>query len=150
MLLAVGGARQHLRETRRGDRALLIGIAAIEEVRLFEEVAALRVRAQGRNALAANQRLDLRRFRVRLVEDEVVIRANRLRERGQQTIVILRRDRIVLVIVTAGAADGQAEHGRADGAGHVVQFVIAFFLDLILGDLRAVNAGGQEAGRHQR
>ena len=53
------------------------------------------------------------------------------------------------MIVAAGAADRQAEHRGADRAEHVVELVVAVLLDLVLGDLRAVDAGGQEAGRRQ-
>src|SRR5438477_103638 len=59
---------------------------------------------------------------------------------------IRSRDRVVLVIVAAGAADRQAEHGGADGGQLVVEFVVAVLLDFGLGDLRAVNAGREETG----
>ena len=53
------------------------------------------------------------------------------------------------MVVAAGAADGQAEHAGADGAGDVVEFVVAFLFDLVDGDLRAVDAGAEEAGGGQ-
>ena len=54
------------------------------------------------------------------------------------------------MIVTAGTTDGQSQHGRPDGADDVVQFVVAMFLDFVLGDLRTMHAGRQKPGRHHR
>ena len=55
-------ARQHLREALRGDAVLLVGVAALEEVGLVEEVGALRVQPQGRQTFAADEGLESRRL----------------------------------------------------------------------------------------
>ncbi len=53
------------------------------------------------------------------------------------------------MIVTSRTAERQPKHGGADGRQHVVHLVIAVLFDFILGDLRAVNARRQVAGRCQ-
>src|SRR5262249_38022333 len=57
-LLPIGTALQDLEEALRGDVALLVRVAALEEVRLFQEVAALRVCPHRWYAFAGDQRLD--------------------------------------------------------------------------------------------
>lgn len=36
------------------------------------------------------------------------------------------------MIMATGAIDAQPKHSRPDGANNVVEFVVAFFLDLVL------------------
>ena len=63
--------------------------------------------------------LDLRRD-----EGNVVVRPD-VREERLQLVVVFLRDRVVLVIVTSGASDGQPEEHRADGIGDVVENLLA-------------------------
>ena len=70
-------------------------------------------------------------------------------ERGYQLVIVKRGDGVELVVVASGAADGQAEHRRAEGGGHVVELVVPLLLGGIGGDLRAVDARREEAGCHQ-
>src|SRR5205823_5072227 len=56
-LLALRSAHENLQKTLRGDAVLLVGVAALEEVRVFEEVGPLTVQANRLEALAANHRL---------------------------------------------------------------------------------------------
>ena len=65
-------------------------------------------------------------------------------------VVIAARDRIVFVIVTARAADGEAEEGAAGRREHVVDRVVARAFDFVGGDLRGEDARAEEAGGHQR
>ena len=44
-------------------------------------------------------------------------------EDAGERVVVLGRNRVVLVVVTAGAADGQAEHAAADGIDAIVALV---------------------------
>ena len=81
---------------------------------------------------------------------EIDFAAHGGRERGHEPVVVSLRDRIEFVVVAAGAADRQAQHGRAERGGHVVQLVVALFFDLVGRDLRGVRAGRQKPGRHQR
>ena len=47
------------------------------------------------------------------------------REEGLQAVEVALRNRIVLMIVAAGAAHGEAEENLADGAGKLVQDILA-------------------------
>src|ERR1051326_7692246 len=84
------------------------------------------------------------------VQVHVVVAADGGGEGGEQAVVIAGRNRIVLVIVAAHAADGEAEHRGEGGREHVVQLIVPLLLNLVLRDLRGVGAGGQEAGGRER
>src|SRR5262245_18917603 len=81
------------------------------------------------------------------VKLQLDLAAHRCREGRKEAIVVALRDRVELVVVAASAADGESEHGGANGGELVVHLVVAVLLDLVLGYLRAVNAGGEKAGR---
>ena len=67
-----------------------------------------------------------------------------------QAIIILLRDRIVLVIVAAGAAERQAEHRRAERGDHVVEMIVADQRERLGGRLPGIRARDEEAGRGDR
>ena len=83
---------------------------------------------------------------LRGIDHQVVIASHGRREGRDQPVVILRRNRIELVIMATRAADGQAEHRGADGRGHVVKFIVALLFRLVGGDLCGVCAGGKKSG----
>jgi len=60
--LLLRASHQHLQIAEIGDALLLIGIAALEEVRLIEEIAALSMEPHGRQSLRRDQHLDLAGF----------------------------------------------------------------------------------------
>lgn len=70
-------------------------------------------------------------------------------EYGLETVVILLRDRIELVIVTAGALEGQAQKRRAGGVYRVGEPLILELASFqgILSDLRSE---GVKARAHSR
>ena len=75
-------------------------------------------------------------------------------EEGEQLVVLLLRDRVVLVVVAAGAADGQAEEDGADGVDAVDHVAdVDLLVDraaLAGGDVAAVEAGGDLSARASR
>ena len=83
------------------------------------------------------------------IEVHVEVAADGRRERREKPVVVGLRDRVELVVVAAGAADGEAEHGGAGGRGHVVERVVARPLDFVGRDLRRKDAGAEKAGRLQ-
>lgn len=54
------------------------------------------------------------------------------------------------MIMATGAIDAQPKHSRPDGANNVVEFVVAFFLDLVFGDLGGMDPGAQKSRRQKR
>ena len=59
------------------------------------------------------------------VDRQIDLAADRGAEGRQQTVIVARWDRVKFVVVTSGAADRQAEHGRAHGVDHVIELVVA-------------------------
>ena len=76
---------------------------------------------------------------------EVHDAAHRRRESGEHPVVVLVRERVVFVVVTAGAADGEAEERGARGREHVVHRVVARALDFVGGDLRGEHTRAEKA-----
>ena len=71
---------------------------------------------------------------------------HRAGQRRGQGVVVLLRDRVVLVLVAADAAERQAEHRAADRHQHVVELVVADALDRLGGDLSRIRPGHEKAG----
>ena len=67
-------------------------------------------------------------------------------EAGDEAVVVLDWNRIIFVVVTASAADRQAEHGRSKGVNDVVQLFVATAFSLFLCLLGRKWAGGEESG----
>ena len=73
-----------------------------------------------------------------------------LSEAGDHRVVVAVGDRVVLVVVAAGAADRHAEHARPERSHHVVELVVADRLDGLGGDLIGIGARHEEAGGTRR
>ena len=59
-------------------------------------------------------------------------------EGGRDFVIVASRDRIVFVIVAAGAAQGEAKHGRSDAADDVIElFILCLLAHPYVGDGRA-------------
>ena len=52
---------------------------------------------------------------------------------GDKAIVISLPDRIVFVVIAAGATNRHPQHGRAHGRRHIVKFVVAVSLEFLYG-----------------
>jgi hypothetical protein len=63
-------------------------------------------------------------------------------------VVVFDGDGIEFVIVAAGAADGEAQHGGAGGGGHVVEFIVTGAFEFLFGELGGEDAGSEESGSH--
>ena len=78
---------------------------------------------------------------------DVDLAADRRREGGGHPVVVFGRDRVVLVIVAAGAADREAQEGHARRRDHVVELVVPGRLEFGLGQLGREGARAEEPGR---
>ena len=68
-------------------------------------------------------------------------------EEGLEPVVVGRRDRVELVVVAAGAADGQAEEDRADGPGDLGQLRLPLHRRVeVAGDNLARTAAAEAGG----
>ena len=76
----------------------------------------------------------------------IEIAADGGRERGNEAVVVGLWNRVEFVVVTAGTADGETEHGTAHRGGHVVEGVVASAFDFVGRDLRGKDPGTQKAG----
>ena len=56
-----------------------------------------------------------------------------LSEAGDEAIIVPDRHGVVLVIVTTGASDRQAEHGGSHGMDNIIQLLVATALPFFLG-----------------
>ena len=77
------------------------------------------------------------------------VHARRRREGGEHGVVVACREGIELVIVAACAAHGEAEHGAAGGAEHVVHGVVTCALDFVRGDLRWEDSCAEKSRRRE-
>ena len=73
-----------------------------------------------------------------------------LPEAGNHRVVVAVGDRVVLVVVAAGAADRHAEHARPERRHHVVELVVADRLDGLGSDLIGIRPRHEEAGGTRR
>ncbi len=144
----IGRSHEHLQISKRGLALFLIHIAATQKEGLLEEIVPLTVKPDGRQSFARHEHLD--GFGPFRTERKIDLTTHGCREGGEQAVVVGLGDRIEFVIVTAGTAHGEAQHGGPRRGQHVVQFVVALLFDFVFRDLRAVDAGGQKAGRHHR
>ena len=86
-------------------------------------------------------------FAARIGEQDVALAVLDAAEDGLEGVEVLLRDRVELVVVTAGAADRQAEEGRrrvADEVGHVVGALLQSALERGVAD-EVVRPGHEEA-----
>jgi hypothetical protein len=68
-------------------------------------------------------------------------------DESEERVIVGLGDRVELVLVAAGAADGQAEKCGGDGADVVVEIVVVggfFIVGLVVPDAKAIEAGGDE------
>ena len=74
-------------------------------------------------------------------------------ERAEEAVIIPSGNRIVFVVVTARATQRQAEHGRAGGRDHVIEFIEAradsLFLHQVVSEF-GVRSSHDEAGGGNR
>src|SRR5262249_52606557 len=67
----------------------------------------------------------------------------RVVEDGEEAIIVALADRLVLMVVAASAADGQAEKHRAGCRGNVIDFIDAILFVHLVRDGRATAAESQ-------
>ena len=72
-----------------------------------------------------------------------------LREVGLQAVVVGLAEGIELVVVAAGAADGDAEEGRADDVGHLGEDFVLRAGHVLVAGILAERAEAVEAAGHQ-
>ena len=82
------------------------------------------------------------------VDGDVDFAADGGSEDGDELVVIFDGNGIKFVIVTAGAADGEAEHGGSGSGGHVIEFIVAGAFEFLLGELGGEDASAEEPGGH--
>jgi len=82
------------------------------------------------------------------VDGDVDFAADGGSEDGDELVVIFDGNGIKFMIVTAGAADGEAEHGGSGSGGHVIEFIVAGAFEFLLGELGGEDASAEEPGGH--
>ena len=126
---------QHAQDIGVGLTGLLIDVAPPEDIGLGIEMrksALVGIVLGVRKALTCHLHLD--RLET-LPERDIDFTANGCRECCRQAVIIVRGDRVVLVIVAAGTADGQAEESGADRGDNVIELVVAGRFKFGLGQL---------------
>ena len=79
-----------------------------------------------------------------LVDGQLLVRAHSLGEGREHFVVVALRNGVELMVVAAGAANGQPQKCLACDAKHVIKLIVAFLFDLALCDLCCVCACPKE------
>jgi hypothetical protein len=109
-VLAVSASHQYLGETLRNNILLCGDIAARQKINIgFEhEIVSAGAYVAGRRQIAAD--IDCR---INLLPANLCFSTDRLAKRSGQPVIVALWDRVVLVIVTTGAPNGQSQQSRA-------------------------------------
>ena len=137
-----GGFRGKRRELRRGEslavRRADFSLAATEFVDLFIEVG---VEGLHRFHLGGRGRDDVAELRLGPLGGVVGGR-----EKGEETVVVAMRDRVVLVIVAAGALHREAEHVAGENLDRVVQNLVPLERAVAFVVVRAIHGRAEKTG----
>ena len=79
-----------------------------------------------------------------------MVRLHRLTDAGDHRVVVAVADRVVFMVVAAGAADRHAEHARAERGHHVVELVVADRLGRLRRHLPRIRPGHEKPGGRRR